>query len=212
MTNWLPSRAELARERQRRDAAELRACLEVLARPDWPPWPPQADRDYHRWVREHWTAIASDEFDLQLLRAQELHRVERHELCFALLDARDDPEAVRERLAQRGLPVWPLDHGGEWWHWYTRWPPLPLHVLSREERDFLSDMSATVRAMLTWRLDAYEKSRTGPRQRFEQRWRLPQEDLLADLRDRCFTGIRGRYRVTEWDADQGLIGADIDAP
>jgi hypothetical protein len=155
---------------------------------------------------------ASDEFDLQLLRAQELHRVERRELCFALLDVRDDAEAVRGRLTQNGLPIWPQDFTAEWWHWYMQWPPPELHIVTREQIDFLSDMFSVVRALLTWRPDAYEKRRTDPRQRFEQRWRLPREDLLADLCDCRFTGIRGRYQVTEWDTEHGLTVAGIDTP
>jgi hypothetical protein len=211
--SWLPSREQIERERERRMGRLLAAFLEEHGEPAWPAWPPEEDADYHRWVREHWTPEASDEFDLFLEREDALWKVERHELCFDLVDERDDAEAVRRRLLDLEMPVWPESYAGEWWQWYGRWPPLPLDSLTRQQSAFVQELWAAVRA-LSYRPDAYEQERTSDRRRFDQSWQRPQEELLAELRERRVCGIRGRYRLSgmAWEEQQGVTEADIDAP
>ena len=191
-----------------------RQYVEHLQRPEWPAWPADKDRDYHRWVRAHWTVEASDEFDLHLERELALLPVECRELCFRLLDERDDVGAVREALRERDYPAPPAEYAGDWWQWYSTWPPVPLTSLSRDQADFLGDMFHCVKARATWRPDAYEDHRTSDRRRFNEKWERPHDDLLADLRERRVCGIRGRYRLTGiWgEAESGITGADIDAP
>ena len=211
--SWLPSRQEIERERERRYAALLRGYVAEEDRPEWPPWPEEEDAGYHAWVRAHWSVAASDEFDLHLERSLALLKVETHELCFTLVDQREDAEAVRSQLLELGMPVWPEGYGGTWWEWYGRWPPLPLDSLTREQSEFVQKMWAAVRA-LTYRPDAYEAQRTIERRGFERKWERPQEELLAELREERVEGIRGRYRLTGmyWEEQQGLTAADIDAP
>lgn len=211
--SWIPTREAIERELERREARCLAEFLEERGEPTWPPWPPETDADYHRWVREHWTIEASDEFDLFMQRNHALWKVERSEMCFALLDLRDKPEKVREFLVERNLPVWPERHAGEWWQWYEPWPPLPLRSLTHEQSAFVQEMWGAVRA-LSYRPDAYEQERTSDRRWFDQKWQRPKEELLAELRKGRVCGIRGRYRLSgmPWEAQHGITAAEIDAP
>jgi len=211
--SWLPSKEEIEREHERRYAVLLRGHLEELGRAEWPPWPEEEDPCYHAWVRAHWSDQAADEFDLHLDRSLALLKVERHELCFNLVDERDDAEAVRSRLLELQMPVWPEGFGGEWWEWYGRWPPVPLEHLTREQREFVQELWSAVRA-LSYRPDAYEAERTSDRRWFDRKWQRPLEELLAELREQRVEGIRGRYRLTgmDWEKQQGITAADIDAP
>lgn len=49
----MPTSTSIEAELERRRVRRLRERLEKLGDPDWPP---EANADYHRWVRSHWTA------------------------------------------------------------------------------------------------------------------------------------------------------------
>jgi hypothetical protein len=164
-------------------------------------------------VRAHWSIPASDEFDLHLDEFCGLYAVELHEICFELLDCRDDVDQVRELLSTGGFPLWPEDWQGPWWEYYKTLPlPSSLRARAREE-EFRREMWSVVRT-LAWRPECIEQERRGERERYERHWSRPREELLADLRERRVCGIRGRYRLlgTEWERKRGITRADIDAP
>jgi hypothetical protein len=211
MRSWLPSRAELARERERRYATALRACLAQLDCPEWPPWPPQEDASYHAWVRAHWTIQASDRFDSVEMVADELARARLRVLAQDLLDCGEDREAIRERIAAEGHEVWDEDYDGDWWAWIeAHWVPGAVEAL-RRDRD-------RARTTLAWVGDHRERLREQERAevaRLEEllRFDLSEEEMRPYL-ERRVCGIRGRYCLmcTTWEMQHGITEADIDAP
>lgn len=208
----LPTKAAIEAERERRYAVALRIHIERIADPRWPAWPEEADAEYHRWVRAHWSIAASDEFDLHLDEFSGLFPVELHELCFQLLDCRQDADHVRELLRSGGFPLWPEDWSGPWWEYYKTLPPASSKARAREE-EFRRAMWRVART-LTWRPECVEQERRSERERYERHWSRPHEELLAELRENRICGIRGRYRLqgTEWERKRGITRADIDAP
>lgn len=208
----LPSKAVIESERERRQAAHLRAYLVKLADSRWPAWPEEADAEYHRWVRAHWSIAVSDEFDLHLRKRSDRYEVKLHELCFVLLDCRQDADCVRELLSRGGFPLWPEAWSGPWWEYYKTSLPPSSKVGVREE-EFGRAMWRAART-LTWRPECAEQERCGEQERFERHWSRPYEQLLRELRERRICGIRGRYRLlgTEWERKRGITAADIDAP
>jgi hypothetical protein len=211
MRSWLPSRAELARERKRRHAAALRAHLEALDHPDWPPWPPEADVDHHAWVRAHWTIEASDLYDALRMMTRELESARLRVLGQDLLDLGDDVEAIRSRIAADGHDVW--EEGGvhDWRAWIAEhWRADPAERLERA----LS--GATI--SLGWVGDHRERMRQQQRERVAQkksvmRFNLSAEEMKPYLERRA-CGIRGRYRLlgSVLEKRLGVTARDIDAP
>ena len=188
MRSWLPSRAELARERKRRYAAALRALLEVLDHPDWPPWPPEADGDHHAWVRAHWTIAASDLYDVLRMVSGDLELARLHVLGQDLLDLGDDVEAIRSRIAADGHDVW--EEGGvhDWRAWVaTHWRSELAEALERDLR-----VAATA---LGWVGDHRERLRQRQREHVAREAGLLRFDLseqeMAPYLERRVCGIRG---------------------
>lgn len=211
--SWLPSAECIAAEVKRRQVRREAEAIAARGEERWPAWPPEADHDYHAWVRDNWSIPASDAYDLAVWRDEELYHVVLEEFCYRMLAQRAEPEVVRAALREFDFPLWPESWEGEWWHFYKPWPPVPLKPLRRSQAEFVRLMWGAVRA-LSYRADVYEAQSTGARRRFEKRWALPEEELLADLRERRICGIRGRYRVlgSVWDVEHGITAADIDAP
>ena len=211
MRSWLPSRAELARERSRRYAVALRAYLEWLAKPEWPPWPAESDSEHHAWVRAHWTILASDRFDVLEMVADELAEAERRVLAQDLLDCGEDREALRQRLADDGHEVWDADYEGVWWQWITaHWRPSEVEALERELR--------RARTSLPWVGDHRARRREHERAEVARLRGLLHFDIgeqeMAPYLAQRICGIRGRYRLTgmTWEQQHGITEADIDAP
>jgi hypothetical protein len=211
MTSWLPSRAELARERERRYAAALRACLEALGRADWPPWPPEADVDHHAWVRAHWTIEASDRFDTIGIVNGDLEWARLRVLAQDLLDLGEDRDAIRARIATDSHRVWDEIFAGDWWAWIeANWPQSRLEALRRELDG--------ARTSLAWLGDNREQLRQGERAEVVRLEGLVPFDLseqeMKPYLERRVCGIRGRYRLmyTVWERRHGITEANIDAP
>ena len=211
MRSWLPSRAELARERKRRHAAALRARLEVLDHPDWPPWPPEADLDHHAWVRAHWTIEASDLYDVLGMMTGDLELARLRVLGQDLLDLGDDVEVIRLRIAADGHRVWEEGALLDWRAWIAdNWRADSAESLERALR------SATT--SLGWVGDHRERMRQQQRERVTQKKSVMRFDLNAEEMkphlQRRVCGIRGRYRLlqTVMEKRLGITAADIDAP
>lgn len=192
----------------------MRPYVAELARPEWPVWPEDVGADVYAWVRAHWTVEASDEFDLHLEQDFGLLDVEREELCFHLIDRRDDPEAVRETLSAWEYPLWPDEYEPPWYTWYMHWPPAALASLSPGHLDFLLRMHA---ALYVWRDDtpaSYQRQSRRRRMEHEAKWARPRGELLAELREHRTWGARGCYRLmgSQWEDKHGLTAADVDAP
>lgn len=211
MRNWLPSRAELARERERRYAAALRAYLEALDLPEWPPWPAEADADYHAWVRAHWTIAASDRFDVLRMMTGDLELARLHVLGQDLLDLDDDVEAIRSRIAADGHDVWEEGHVLDWLAWVAaHWRSDLAEALERALR------GATI--SIGWVGDHRERMRQQQREHVARKSGLLRLDLseqeMAPYLERRVCGIRGRYRLlhSALEKELGITTADIDAP
>jgi hypothetical protein len=211
MRNWLPSRAELARERKRRHAAALRAHLEALDHPDWPPWPPEADVDHHAWVRAHWTIEASDLYDVLRMMTRELESALLRVLGQDLLDLGDDVEAIRLRIAADGHDVWEEGALVGWRGWIAdNW--------SADLAEGLERALGSATTSLGWVGDHRERMRQHERERVAQKKSIMRFDLSAEemkpYLERRVCGIRGRYRLLQsvMEKKLGITVADIDAP
>lgn len=211
MRSWLPSRAELARERERRYAAALRAYLEALGHVDWPPWPPEQDAIYHAWVRAHWTIEASDRFDSVEIIDGDIERARLGVLVQDLLDLDEDRDAIRARIATDGHQVWDEAFDGDWREWIDE------HWLPRRSEALWRDLDGAKRS-LAWvgdhrdrlrELDCAEVARLEGLLRFD----LSEPEMKPYLKRRV-CGIRGRYCLmyTDWEKRHGITEADIDAP
>ena len=211
MRNWLPSRAELARERERRHAANLRGRLEALDHPDWPPWPPEADVDHHAWVRAHWTIEASDRFDVLRMMTGDLELARLHVLGQDLLDLDDDVEAIRSRIGADGHDVWEEDGVHDWRAWVAaHWRSDLAEALEHDLR-----FAAT---SLGWVGDHRERMRQQQREHVACKAGLLRLDLsereMAPYLERRVCGIRGRYRLlgSVLEKRLGITARDINAP
>ena len=211
MRSWLPSRAELARERKRRYAAALRAHLEVLDHADWPPWPSEADAAHHAWVRAHWTIEASDLYDVLRMVTGDLELARLRVLGQDLLDLGDDVEAIRSRIAADGHDVWGEGGVDDWRAWVA------VHWRSDLAEELERALSgATV--SLGWVGDHRERMRRQQRERVAQEKSVMRFDLSAEemkpYLERRVCGIRGRYRLLQsvMEKKLGITAADIDAP
>ena len=211
MLSWLPSRAEIARERQRRYAASLRILLEELDDPDWPAWPAEADASHHAWVRAHWTIAASDLFDSIRMIKGDLVQAQLAVLAQDLVDLGQEREAIRARIAADRQPVWGEDFDGDWLAWVREhWLVRDVEILERELHG--------AKTSLTWKGDHREQSRQHARAKVARYEALVRFDLsaqeMAPYLERRVCGIRGRYRLlgTVLEKRLGVTEADIDAP
>ena len=185
--------------------------LAETAAPQWPPWPRAEDGRYHAWVREHWSELASDRFDVMLKVLARLDEARLRVLAEDLADLGDDVPAIAERLAADGYAVWEKGYAGSWQAWIREhWSPTEAAELERELDG--------ARRSLSWTGD--HRARGVQRKRDElakleglARCDLSPEEMAPFLKDRV-TGIRGRYRLTgmDWERQRGITEADIDAP
>lgn len=207
----LPLLEAIEEERERRYAAALREYLAEIANPEWPPWPRAEDGRYHAWVREHWSPLASDRFDVMFEVLSALDKARLRVLAEDLADLGDDLPAIATRLASDGHAVWEERYAGRWQAWISEhWPSAEAAALEGE--------LAGARRSLSWTGD--HRARAVQRKREElakleglARSDLSEEEMAPYLNDRV-CGIRGRYRVTgmTWEVRRGITQADIDAP
>ena len=208
----LPIAEALRRERARRRAAALRRAIAGIGEEQWPPWPAAADGEYHAWVREHWSVLASDRFDALREVLGRQREVELAVLAQELADAGPDAGAARSCLAEFERPVWAEGEAPADWR---RW--LEVHWQPEAARELLRELEAAERT-LAWIPTYREEKRARERAELAEledllRFDLSQEELAPLLEGRV-TGIRGRYRLTgTWNEQQaGVTAADIDAP
>lgn len=207
----LPLLEAIEREQERRHAAALRDYLTEIEQPDWPPWPRTEDARYHAWVREHWSLLASDRFDVMLRVFDALEAAQLRVLAEDLVDLGDDAPALAVRLAADGYAVWEEGFAGNWQAWIAEhWASAEAAALERE--------IAAARRSLSWVGD--HRARELQRKRDELskfeglvRFDLSEEEMEPFLKDRV-CGIRGRYRLTgmTWEERHGITQADVDAP
>lgn len=143
--SWLPSREQLARERERRAARAYAEELAEIGDPERPAWPPEADGDRETWIAGHWSQAARDEFEI----ADRAFYFEAMDtamgaLALAIWEAGSDEVRIRGLLERVGLPPWPPGssaeevrlHRRQWGAWenvyYGRWQEWT--PLSEEER------------------------------------------------------------------------------
>jgi len=94
------------------DGKATRPYLEYLATtrawPEWPVWPPEADGWHHRWVREHWTPEAAEDFDFLHVALSAVNR------CAAevLADEVYAGESLADAFTAAGLDAPPADYAG----------------------------------------------------------------------------------------------------
>jgi hypothetical protein len=207
----LPILEAIEEERERRYAAALRDYITEVENPEWSPWPRSEDGRYHAWVREHWSELASDRFDVMFDVLSALEKARLPVLAEDLIDSGDDLSAIAARLAADGRTVWEEGYAGSWLAWISEhWPRERVVELERE-------MDA-VRRSFSWTGD--HRARAVERKRDElakleglARCDLSPEEMAPYLEGRV-CGIRGRYRVTGMTFEQrrGITQADIDAP
>jgi hypothetical protein len=207
----LPLLEAIEEERERRHAAALREYLTEIAHPEWPPWPRSEDGRYHAWVREHWSPLASDRFDVLFEVLSALEKARLPVLAEDLADLGDDVAAIAQRLEADGHSVWDEGFAGNWQAWIAEhWPRGEATALERELDG--------ARRSLSWAGD--HRARAVERKRDElarleglARFDLSEEEMGPYLKDRVH-GIRGRYRVTgmTWEQRRGITRADVDAP
>jgi hypothetical protein len=207
----LPLLEAIGEERERRHAAALREYLTEIAHPEWLPWPRAEDARYHAWVREHWSPLASDRFDVLFKVLALLDAAQLRVLAEDLADLGDDLPAIAARLAADGHAVWGEDFAGNWQAWTREhWPRGAAAALERE--------IAAARRSLSWVGDHRARAVQCKRDELSQleglaRFDLSEEEMKPYLKDRV-CGIRGRYRLTgmTWEERHGITQADIDAP
>ena len=207
----LPGAEAIERERERRQAASLRVFFAELACPDWPPWPAERDRDYHCWVRAHWSIAASDLHDVLRMISRDLKRARMPVLGQDLVDLGDDLEAIRLRVAADGHDVWEPGSVCDWRAWIAqRWTADLAKALERELHGATISLGRV--AGHRERLRQQQRERVASMEA-AMRFDLDDEEMRPYL-ERRVCGIRGRYRLmyTVWEHKHGITEANIDAP
>lgn len=178
-------RRGLAAYLELQDGKSDRAYLESVPRPEWPPWPPEADGRHHAWVREHWTQAAADDFDFESI-------------------AQNDIRSATMRLlaggALAGLPAADVFAEADL--------PAPRPGFAGTVRDYLAelcpecvdDFDSEVRlheySHKTWPAAVLAESREGARRTLAERRRIPHDPTDAErakLLERRGIGIRGEH-------------------
>jgi hypothetical protein len=169
------------------------------------------DARYHVWVREHWSPLASDRFDVMFDVLSALEKARLPVLAEDLIDLGDDVPAIAARLAADGYAVWEEGFAGSWQAWVSEhWRPAAATALERELDG--------VRRSLSWTGDHRARAVERKREKLAKleglvRYDLSPEEMAPYLAERV-CGIRGRHRVTgmDWEKQRGITQADVDAP